>query len=59
MPQPSFDDQAFDSTNAFDTQAFDFDTTGPTPTVTGDFGRRRVASFVKRGGVGTLKGRMT
>lgn len=31
----------------------------PTPTVTGDFGRRRIASFVKRGGVGTLKGRMT
>lgn len=31
----------------------------PTPTVTGDFGRRRTAAFVKRGGVGSLKGRIT
>lgn len=59
MPQPSFDDQAFDATNAFDTQAFDFDTTGPTPTVGTSFDRRRMASYVKRGGVGTLKGRTT
>lgn len=59
MASPAFDDQAFDSTNAFSTDAFDFDTTGPTPTVSGDFGRRRMASYVKRGGVGTLKGRTT
>jgi hypothetical protein len=31
----------------------------PTPTVSGDFGRRRMASFIKRGGVGTLRGRTT
>lgn len=59
MASPAFDDQAFDSTNAFSTDAFDFTTAGPEPDVATGFGRRRMASYIKRGGVGTLKGRTT
>ena len=31
----------------------------PTPDVGTGFGRRRMASYIKRGGVGTLRGRST
>ena len=55
----AFDPNAFD-VQAFDTQAFSLEEDiGPTPTASGDFGRRRIASYVKRGGVGSLKGRIT
>ena len=60
MASPSFDDQAFDSTNAFDTAAFDFVAdVGPTPTVGSGVERRRIGAYVKRGGVGTLRARPT
>ena len=55
----SFANTAF-STSAFSVGAFSLEQAiGPTPTVSGDFGRRRIASFVKRGGVGSLRGRIT
>ena len=35
------------------------DPIGPEPDTGGTFGRRRVATYVKRGGVGSLRGRLT
>ena len=35
------------------------DPIGPEPDGGGDFARRRIATYVKRGGVGALRGRIT
>lgn len=56
MSAPAFDENAFD-VQAFDPNAYALqEGIGPTPTTGGTFERRRLASMVKRGGVGSLRG---